>query len=268
MVGRVHLLGFPRRARPTGRVRTTAGTMLNRFARALFTRLLTPVARVLLAAADQPRRGDARRHPRRRRRGARLLSPGRELLLGHDRDHGLRLLRHRRRDHGPAVRRSGKWGAFLDSTLDRVGDAAIFGGLVLPSRAGAGDDSAMAALALACLVLGSGRLVRQGPGRGPGDDRERRASPSGPTGWSPCWSPPGSSGSGVPVLLLGWCSPCSRWPAWSPCPADADRPRPGDGRAEPRGTERAARPSSSGLRPRMARGAAAAGAGRLPAVLA
>jgi CDP-diacylglycerol--glycerol-3-phosphate 3-phosphatidyltransferase len=27
--------------------------------------------------------------------------------------------------------RSGKWGAYLDSTLDRLGDAAIFGGLVL-----------------------------------------------------------------------------------------------------------------------------------------
>ena len=29
------------------------------------------------------------------------------------------------------IGRSGKWGAYLDSTLDRVGDAAIFGGLVL-----------------------------------------------------------------------------------------------------------------------------------------
>ena len=36
--------------------------------------------------------------------------------------------------------RSGKWGAYLDSTLDRVGDAAIFGGLVL-WYAGDGDDS-------------------------------------------------------------------------------------------------------------------------------
>lgn len=26
---------------------------------------------------------------------------------------------------------SSKWGAFLDSTLDRVGDAAIFGGLAV-----------------------------------------------------------------------------------------------------------------------------------------
>ncbi len=50
--------------------------------------------------------------------------------------------------------RSNKWGAYLDSTLDRVGDAAIFGGLVL-YYAGRGDNRLMAALALACLILGS-----------------------------------------------------------------------------------------------------------------
>ena len=50
--------------------------------------------------------------------------------------------------------RSSTWGAYLDSTLDRVGDAAIFGGLVL-YFAGKGDNFLMACLALACLVLGS-----------------------------------------------------------------------------------------------------------------
>ncbi|WP_347353732.1 phosphatidylinositol phosphate synthase [Intrasporangium sp.] len=50
--------------------------------------------------------------------------------------------------------RSTKWGAYLDSTLDRIGDAAIFGGLVL-YYAGRGDNPVMAALALACLILGS-----------------------------------------------------------------------------------------------------------------
>ena len=50
--------------------------------------------------------------------------------------------------------RSGRWGAYLDSTLDRLGDAAIFGGLVL-WYAGGGDDVLMAGLALACLILGS-----------------------------------------------------------------------------------------------------------------
>lgn len=42
------------------------------------------------------------------------------------------------------------WGAFLDSTLDRVGDAAVFGGLVL-WYAGRGDDPLLAAVALWCL---------------------------------------------------------------------------------------------------------------------
>ncbi len=49
---------------------------------------------------------------------------------------------------------SSKWGAFLDSTLDRFGDAAIFGGLVL-YFAGPGESEALAALALYCLVMGS-----------------------------------------------------------------------------------------------------------------
>ena len=49
---------------------------------------------------------------------------------------------------------SSKWGAFLDSTLDRLGDAAIFGGLVL-YYTGPGDSDVWAALALYCLVMGS-----------------------------------------------------------------------------------------------------------------
>ncbi|UZN05119.1 phosphatidylinositol phosphate synthase [Cellulomonas sp. S1-8] len=50
--------------------------------------------------------------------------------------------------------RSGPWGAFLDSTLDRFGDGAVFAGLVL-WYTGAGDSRTTAVLALACLVLGS-----------------------------------------------------------------------------------------------------------------
>lgn len=50
--------------------------------------------------------------------------------------------------------RTGRWGAFLDSTLDRFADAAIFTGLLL-WYAGGGDDRAAAGAALACLVLGS-----------------------------------------------------------------------------------------------------------------
>lgn len=49
---------------------------------------------------------------------------------------------------------SSKWGAFLDSTLDRIGDAAVFGGLVL-YFAGPGDSDLYSALALYCLVMGS-----------------------------------------------------------------------------------------------------------------
>lgn len=49
---------------------------------------------------------------------------------------------------------SSKWGAFLDSTLDRFGDAAIFGGLVM-FYVGPGGDDRLAALALYCLVMGS-----------------------------------------------------------------------------------------------------------------
>jgi phosphatidylinositol phosphate synthase len=49
---------------------------------------------------------------------------------------------------------SSKWGAFLDSTLDRFGDAAIFAGLAL-YYAGPGDSRPLTALALYCLVLGS-----------------------------------------------------------------------------------------------------------------
>lgn len=58
---------------------------------------------------------------------------------------------------GVMARRSGRssdWGAFLDSTLDRFGDAAIFAGLLLWFTAG-GDHRPTAVLALACLVLGS-----------------------------------------------------------------------------------------------------------------
>ena len=46
-----------------------------------------------------------------------------------------------------------RWGAFLDSSLDRVGDAAIFSGLAL-YYAGRGDDNLLTAVAVYCLVAG------------------------------------------------------------------------------------------------------------------
>jgi CDP-diacylglycerol--glycerol-3-phosphate 3-phosphatidyltransferase/CDP-diacylglycerol--inositol 3-phosphatidyltransferase len=55
---------------------------------------------------------------------------------------------------------SSKWGAFLDSTLDRVGDAAVFGGLLLyytrpDAETTLGPAELYLGLSLACLVLGS-----------------------------------------------------------------------------------------------------------------
>lgn len=49
---------------------------------------------------------------------------------------------------------SGRFGAWLDSTCDRVADAAIFSGLVLWFT-GDGDSATMAAVALFCLAAGS-----------------------------------------------------------------------------------------------------------------
>lgn len=45
------------------------------------------------------------------------------------------------------------WGAFLDSTMDRIGDAAIFSGLIL--WLASKHDTGMVGLALFCLVAGA-----------------------------------------------------------------------------------------------------------------
>lgn len=127
--------------------------MLNRYARAFFTKVLTPVARLFLKLGISPdvvtivgTLGVCF--------GALAFYPRKEFFWGtivitafvfSDTVDGVMA-----RMSG----RSGSWGAYLDSTLDRVGDAAIFGGLVL-WYAGSGDNPYMAALALACLILGS-----------------------------------------------------------------------------------------------------------------
>jgi CDP-diacylglycerol--glycerol-3-phosphate 3-phosphatidyltransferase len=54
--------------------------------------------------------------------------------------------------------RSSKWGAFLDSTLDRIGDAAVFGGLTIWFLTGGlshspGLTSKTVGLVLGCLAL-------------------------------------------------------------------------------------------------------------------
>lgn len=53
--------------------------------------------------------------------------------------------------------RSGPWGAFLDSTLDRVADGAVFGGIMLWFVLQPDEHNGLwgIAVALACLVLGS-----------------------------------------------------------------------------------------------------------------
>jgi CDP-diacylglycerol--glycerol-3-phosphate 3-phosphatidyltransferase len=133
-------------------------TMLNRYARAFFTKLLSPVAAVLVRLGISPdvvtvigTLGVCF--------GALAFYPRGELLVGtlvitffvfSDTLDGIM---------ARSTGRSGNWGAYLDSTLDRVGDAAIFGGLVL-YFAGAGRQEGelapvMAGLALACLILGS-----------------------------------------------------------------------------------------------------------------
>jgi CDP-diacylglycerol---glycerol-3-phosphate 3-phosphatidyltransferase len=49
---------------------------------------------------------------------------------------------------------STRWGAFLDSSMDRFADGAVFAALVLWYATG-GDDTALVAVTLACLVLGN-----------------------------------------------------------------------------------------------------------------
>ena len=58
---------------------------------------------------------------------------------------------------GALARASGRvspFGAFLDSTLDRIGDAAVFGGLAM-YYVGPGDNDWLAGLAIYCLTMGS-----------------------------------------------------------------------------------------------------------------
>lgn len=127
--------------------------MLNKYARAFFTKVFTPVARLLLKLGISPdvvtvvgTLGVCV--------GALAFYPRHEFFWG---TVVVTLFVFSDTVDGVMARmsgRSGNWGAYLDSTLDRVGDAAVFGGLVL-WYAGRGDNFLMAGLALACLILGS-----------------------------------------------------------------------------------------------------------------
>ncbi len=127
--------------------------MLNRYARAFFGKLFSPLASVLLRLGVSPdivtiigTIGVCA--------AALWFYPRGEFLVG---TLVITVFVFSDTLDGVMARRSGRsslWGAYLDSTLDRVGDAAIFGGLVL-WYAGDGRNATMAALALACLILGS-----------------------------------------------------------------------------------------------------------------
>ncbi|WP_370893298.1 phosphatidylinositol phosphate synthase [Janibacter sp. GXQ6167] len=126
--------------------------MLNRYARALVTRILTPVAKLLLRLGIGPDLvtivgtiGVVA--------AALWFFPRGDLFVG---TMVITLFVFSDTIDGVMARLSGRtstWGAFLDSTLDRMGDAAIFAGLTIWYFEG-GADRLTAILALLCLVLG------------------------------------------------------------------------------------------------------------------
>jgi CDP-diacylglycerol--glycerol-3-phosphate 3-phosphatidyltransferase len=127
--------------------------MLNRFARALFTRIFRPVAAFLVRRGVSPdvvtlvgTLGVVV--------GALAFYPRGEFFWG-----TLFITAFVFSDivDGTMARmteRSSRWGAWLDSTLDRVGDAAVFVGLAL-WFAGDGDDRLLLILTLYCLSSGA-----------------------------------------------------------------------------------------------------------------
>ncbi|MDN4611838.1 phosphatidylinositol phosphate synthase [Arthrobacter burdickii] len=126
--------------------------MLNRYARGFFTALFTPLARLLLKWGVTPDAvtitgtiGVAA--------GALVFYPLGQLFWGtvfitlfvfSDVVDGIMA---RMKGHG------GLWGNFLDSTLDRIADGALFTGVAIWFFTG-GENPAIAIAALACLVLG------------------------------------------------------------------------------------------------------------------
>ncbi|MFI1964819.1 phosphatidylinositol phosphate synthase [Streptomyces pathocidini] len=136
--------------------------MLNKYARAFFTRVLTPFAAFLLRLGVSPDAvtlvGTAGVVA-----GALAFFPQGELFWG---TVVITLFVFSDLVDGNMARqlgRSSRWGAFLDSTLDRVADAAIFGGLAL-WYAGGGDSIALCAVAIFCLA--SGQVVSYTKARG------------------------------------------------------------------------------------------------------
>jgi CDP-diacylglycerol---glycerol-3-phosphate 3-phosphatidyltransferase len=127
--------------------------MLNRYARALFNKIFTPLARFLVSKGVSP--------------DVVTIVGTIGVMVG-----GLAFFPRGEFFWGTMVitafvfsdivdgtmarmtERSSVWGAYLDSTLDRFGDAAVFGGIAL-WWAGGGDEMWLCALALYNLAAGS-----------------------------------------------------------------------------------------------------------------
>ncbi|MFI5531155.1 phosphatidylinositol phosphate synthase [Kitasatospora sp. NPDC051853] len=136
--------------------------MLNKYARAFFTRVLTPFAAMLLRWGVSPDAvtliGTAGSVA-----GALVFFPRGEFFWG---TITITLFIFSDLVDGNMARQansSSRWGAFLDSTLDRVADAAIFGGLAL-WYSGHGDSNVLCAVAVFCLA--SGQVVSYTKARG------------------------------------------------------------------------------------------------------
>ncbi|MCM2429521.1 MULTISPECIES: phosphatidylinositol phosphate synthase [Streptomyces] len=136
--------------------------MLNKYARAFFTRVLTPFASFLLRIGVTPDAvtligtGGVMA-------GALVFYPMGEFFWG---TVVITLFVFSDLVDGNMARQSGvssRWGAFLDSTLDRVADSAVFGGLAL-WYAGGGDDLVLCAVTIFCLA--SGQVVSYTKARG------------------------------------------------------------------------------------------------------
>jgi CDP-diacylglycerol--glycerol-3-phosphate 3-phosphatidyltransferase len=138
--------------------------MLNKYARAFFTRVLTPIAHFLLRHGVSPDVvtivGTAGVVA-----GALAFYPRHEFFLG---TVVITLFVFSDLVDGQMARLTGRstpWGAFLDSTLDRVADAAVFGGLAWWFARG-GHDAVLLGVTLFCLV--SGALVSYARARAEG----------------------------------------------------------------------------------------------------
>lgn len=128
--------------------------MLNKYARAFFTKVLNPVARLLLRWGVSPDAvtfvGTAGVVF-----GALFFFPRGEFFWGVIVITAFVFSDMLDGQMARLSERKSSWGAFLDSTLDRVGDAAVFGGIALYYARPEHSDLLLTALALYCLVSGS-----------------------------------------------------------------------------------------------------------------